>query len=213
MKPVILILEDHEPRVDFVRELFGAFSDIEWHVSVREFLMAVESVKHERVVAAIWDHDLGEVGHNRDADGLKGIHAARAVEMPRHIYQLVWSINPSGSVDIEKTLQSRGYSNVERIEAKTQNRPMLAARLTSAFLVWKRGYRIKAQEQTTFSPKRPGCGDLCKHCGKAEGEHRWRCATCDEPLPTSLCGCGSVHMPAKLCAKGCGTVKLYCEEA
>lgn len=139
MRPVIFVLEDHEARVEFVRELFGAFADIEWHATVRGFLAAVEAVAHERVIAVIWDHDLGEVGHNRDADGLQGIDAARSVEIPRRVYQLVWSCNPVGAENIASELKRRGFVDVEEVPARTENRPKLAARLTTAYLAWKRG--------------------------------------------------------------------------
>jgi hypothetical protein len=137
-KPLFLVIEDDEPRIDFLRETFGTYVEIEWAVSVRAFLAAAESISPRRLAAVIWDHDLGAVGHNRDADGLRGIDAAKVVDLPRHIYQLIWSLNPVGAKNIYRELAGRGYTSVDCVEAKTANRAALAARLTSAILAWRR---------------------------------------------------------------------------
>ena len=96
-KPVVLVLEDQEVRVDWLRDTFPDFMEIIWSKTVSDFLQSCKD--HAGVTAvAILDHDLGfdeSVLQSEDVNGQTGTDAARLMlPVP---YVVIWSMNPGGS--------------------------------------------------------------------------------------------------------------------
>ena len=52
--------------------------------------------------------------------------------------------------------------------------------------------------------------ERCRNCAHNESQHVWRCNTCNRELTMGMCGCGSTHLPAKLCHGG---ATLFCPAA
>lgn len=116
MKPLIIVLEDSNDRMDWLRNtIIGV--DIIHHLSVLSFVQAVNEHKDSgRLRLVVFDHDLGHtpphdmyspmVSHTTDADGYTGHDAAKMLDsIP--CAALVWSLNDSGRKRIGHELVSK----------------------------------------------------------------------------------------------------------
>lgn len=109
---MIIVLEDMQVRVDWLRDAFGALHAVNWRDDVESFLLALDGVAPTLVIL---DHDLGgpidvtkpEPRMSRDADGLTGLDACDRMPVVA-CPVLVWSMNPVRAPIMVQTLQRRG---------------------------------------------------------------------------------------------------------
>lgn len=110
----IVVLEDQESRIDFLRQHFPHY-EIVWFADVSPFLAAVKEHR-ETLCLVVFDHDLGRMGPPDgpysspkpyyDVEGKTGADAAYEIE-PFGVPALVWSQNTPGRETICNLL-SRG---------------------------------------------------------------------------------------------------------
>lgn len=106
---MILVLEDMQVRVDWLRDLVGDRVKVVWSTTVEQLVIDRRNVRPSLVIL---DHDLGGPPcaggpPSRDANGHDGLYACeriRAVECP----VLVWSMNPTRAPLMVESLRRRG---------------------------------------------------------------------------------------------------------
>lgn len=126
-KPIIVVLEDMDVRVNWLKRNFGDTCEILWCESVESFFHELRTIDRERIKLIILDHDLGtgsmisEVEDRKlvipdpsketfpyDTNGENGMHAAQGLGPWREIPTVVWSINSARAPSMKKELEDRG---------------------------------------------------------------------------------------------------------
>lgn len=135
----VLIIEDDQTRVEWLRETFNKQFNILWHTSVNDF------VRDYSIIGIAWDlvifdYDLTpDYGmpifdeskglwlvptvesvvynpYDKDKDNLNGLDAANllpeANKYTKDTKFLVWSANPNGAPLICKKLKEKGYTRI-----------------------------------------------------------------------------------------------------
>ena len=128
MKKLLIVLEDASFRIEWLQDLFEK-SDFEIWATLRidDFLAQVQKASSEkRLGAVVFDHDLSFLATVGGTDR-NGNTAAKQIQCSLNTPMLVWSANPVGALDIEKTLKMRGFSQVSRLPFTSENLPRIAA--------------------------------------------------------------------------------------
>lgn len=107
---VVLVLEDMQVRVDWLRDLVGDRASVLWCADVAALLAVLRGGSVPDLV--ILDHDLGGIPRDldagsRDKDGRTGLDAAEDMP-PVECPVLVWSVNPVRAPIMVETLRRRG---------------------------------------------------------------------------------------------------------
>lgn len=123
-KPVILVLEDAEVRVEWLRDKFESVATIVHATTVTAMLDELERWKGS-LALVILDHDLGTLQPN-GADNMCGSDAARLLDVRRDIPILIWSWNPVGASQMMLSLTDHGYTSVSRLPFEARNFPSMA---------------------------------------------------------------------------------------
>lgn len=135
-KPVFLVLEDMEIRIDFLRNTFGDAVEVVWAEDVTTFRQKLAGISPERLCAVILDHDLAPPGTPmKDKHGLDGTDAAKDLKVNVPVF--VWSMNPVGAVRMVKILRESGHS-CRHIPFGESNKVHLASNLVQAMLLWRK---------------------------------------------------------------------------
>src|SRR5262245_10158676 len=104
-KKVVVVLEDSDVRVQWLRDLMEPLGfEVRAHDHVQQFLRLVKDAGI-RLTGVVLDHDLG--GYRmpislQDGDGLDGLDAAE--KMPATVPTLVWSTNHIEAPKMVETL-------------------------------------------------------------------------------------------------------------
>ena len=136
IKPIVLILEDALPRVEWFRR---EFPDIEciWAETVTTFFEQLSALDKSMLRLIILDHDLGDertedtpvwdpIGGSfitaaqtativsggtwpMGSDGKNGMHAVRELEGQQETPIIVWSINPVSAPKMAEKLKEKSY--------------------------------------------------------------------------------------------------------
>ena len=127
----ILILEDSDLRIDFLKGVVGQRAEIFWAQNVSQFIDMLK--EHSKIDLFILDHDLGEfdcVGYTCAKGGENGMQAIPFI--PESSNCLVWSANIDKSKIMAENLAQKGCAIV-RIPFLNKNKPDLV-RLFNDFL-------------------------------------------------------------------------------
>jgi len=139
-KKKVLVLEDDESRIHWLKHNFDELIDITWHTCVKEFVVAFLFGDWDLV---IFDYDLTPdfatpkldektglwlihniqieqtVRFDYDKDDLNGLDAAKMIPHAsiNDTWEqkfLIWSFNSNGAPLIEMALKNNGYKNIIR---------------------------------------------------------------------------------------------------
>lgn len=137
-KHKILLIEDDQSRVEWLKDRYGDIADIEWHTSVKQFVSAYTFKKWDLVIfdfdltpdfaTPIFNEDKGlwiiptsEIGQSVarfdcDENDMNGLDAAKLIPSS-NLYDknqkfLIWSMNPDGAEKIYSALTKHGYVNI-----------------------------------------------------------------------------------------------------
>ena len=135
MKPIILVLEDMEIRVVWLRTIFGDHVEIVWTTNVADFITTQARVAPDRVCLIIMDHDLHLPGH---AVVPSGLVAARTMTLVAPV--IVWSQNPEGAPSMRDELKRRGYT-AEWAPYFERELPTMAGKILHRVLSWRKNRR------------------------------------------------------------------------
>ena len=117
----ILVLEDMDARVEWLRKTFK-FSTAIWHeTTVKGFQEKfLELQKKRKLQLIILDHDLGGPWFDsKDADEQTGTDAAQWLQSQPRVPTIIWSINAEGSKRMRSYLPwalHRPFVNLSKIQ-------------------------------------------------------------------------------------------------
>ena len=126
--PVVIVLEDSRPRVDWIRSEFPT-ADIRWCTTVTDFFEELRMVDRKSLRLLVLDHDLGDVqpdDHQSsnpselvmgpgatwplDENGNNGMHAVDMLSTAfNDVPVIVWSINTPRAQEMVHRLTEKGY--------------------------------------------------------------------------------------------------------
>lgn len=107
--PIILVLEDMEPRVTWLK---STFPDVEiiWEATVDGFISKLKLIDVSRLALFLLDHDLGgPFEGSSDQTGKSGLDAVNELGPWSNVPAIVWSINYTGAMNMVKTLNDHGF--------------------------------------------------------------------------------------------------------
>lgn len=121
MKPIVIILEDSKPRIDWFKQEFPNV-DCVWVETVTQFFDVLKTVDASRLRLFILDHDLGDINdQNVDtlivspgtwpvgSDGKSGFDVVKNLDGFIDVPIIVWSINSIAAPKMVNSLLERGY--------------------------------------------------------------------------------------------------------